>query len=281
MNAIPALPELKFIAVDPDLSGMEGPRLSYMDAGPEQGETIVLLHGIGSNSSGWRYVLKALGGPYHVIAWNAPGYMLSDNLRADAPSNNQYADALAAMLDAFKIERTYLAGSSFGSMVAATFAVRHPDRVRRLALLGTSRGQKWLPDDERADRRQKRADSIRDGGLALAEARWTNLLSSQPSADAVALTKEILKATNKRGFLQSVQASDTTDVLEFANKIAVPTLIVVGREDRVNPPEISRTIHAAIPGSRLVELDGAGHLPKLEVPDRVVELLSNHFKEAA
>jgi pimeloyl-ACP methyl ester carboxylesterase len=281
MNAIPALPELKFIVVDPDLCGMEGPRLSYMDAGPEHGEAIVLLHGIGSNSGGWRYVLKALGGPYHVIAWNAPGYMLSDNLQNDAPSNNQYADALAAMLDAFKIERTYLAGSSFGSMVAATFAVRHPGRVRRLALFGTSRGQKWLPEDERADRRQKRADSIRNGGLALAETRWAHLLSSHPTANAVALTKEILKATNKRGFLQSVQASDTTDVLEFANKIAVPTLIAVGKEDRVNPPEISRTIHAAIPGSRLVELDGAGHLPKLETPGLVVELLSNHFKEAA
>ena len=102
MNVIPALPELKFIAVDPELCGMEGPRLSYMDAGPENGEAIVLLHGIGSNSGGWRYVLKALGGPYHVIAWNAPGYMLSDNLQVDAPSNNQYADALAAMLDALR-----------------------------------------------------------------------------------------------------------------------------------------------------------------------------------
>jgi pimeloyl-ACP methyl ester carboxylesterase len=126
------------------------------------------------------------------------------------------------------------------------------------SLLGTSRGQKWLPDEERARRRKMRADSISDGGIAMAESRWSNLLSSRPSEDTIRLTKEVLKATNKRGFLQSVQASDTTDVLEFASRITAPTLLVVGSEDRVNPPAISRSIHAAIPGSRLVELDGVG-----------------------
>ena len=278
MTAVPALPELKFVAVEPSRCGMEGPRISYMESGSQEGEPLVLLHGIGSNSGGWRYMLDALCADFHVMAWNAPGYMLSDNLAAESPKNTQYADALAAFLDAFKIDRAFLVGSSFGSMVAATFAARYPDRVLRLALLGTSRGQKGLPDDERAKRRRMRADSIRDGGVAMAESRWANLLSSRPSHDAIHLTKEVLKATNKRGFLQSVQASDTTDVLEFAKDITAPTLLIVGTEDRVNPPEISRAIQAAIPGSRLAELDGVGHLPKLESPDRLAELLSAHFK---
>ena len=113
----------------------------------------------------------------------------------------------------------------------------------------------------------------------MAEARWPALLSANPTADAVRFTQEILKGTNRRGFLQSVRASDTTDVLEFASAIIAPTLLVVGKEDRVNPPEISRAIQGTIPGSRLVELDGVGHLAKLEAPERVIELLLAHFVE--
>jgi pimeloyl-ACP methyl ester carboxylesterase len=279
MREIPPLPELQFVGIDPDRCGLEGTRLSYLESGSPNRETVLLLHGIGSNASGWRYVLDGLGAPFRVVAWNAPGYMLSDNFETDAPSNNQYADALAAFLDALAVDRICLAGSSFGSMIAATFAARHPQRLRRLALFGASRGQKWLPDEERARRRRLREESIRDGGLRLAEARWPGLLSASPTADAIRLTQEILTATNRRGFLQSVGASDTTDVLEFAGTIAAPTLIVVGKEDRVNPPEISRAIHGSISGSRLVELDGVGHLAKLEAPDRVINLLLEHFGE--
>ncbi len=85
--------------------------------------------------------------------------------------------------------------------------------------------------------------------------------------------------TNRRGFLQSVHASDTTDVAEFAGRIEAPTLIAVGSEDRVNPPEVSRAIHEAIPGSRLVIMPGVGHLPKLEAPTETIALLRSHLLE--
>lgn len=276
---VPSLPELQFVGIA-KRADMEGNRLCYMQAGSQHRQTVVLLHGIGSNSTGWRFVLDALGKKYCVIAWNAPGYLLSDNIVSDAPTNTQYAEILADFLTALGIERTLLVGSSFGSMIAATFAAKYPERVSKLALFGTSRGQRWLPDSERKARREARQESIKDGGLGLAERRWANLLSQRPNEIAIRLTKEALKATNKVGFLQSVKASDTTDVLDFASAIKAPTLFVVGTEDRVNPPEISRAIQAAVSGSRLVELEGVGHLPKLEVPDRVVQLLTEHFQEA-
>ena len=73
MTAIPALPELKLVAVDPQPAGMEGTRMSFMEAGAGA-QTVLLLHGIGSNSSGWRFILDALCADYRVVAWNAPGY---------------------------------------------------------------------------------------------------------------------------------------------------------------------------------------------------------------
>ncbi|MBM4437590.1 MAG: alpha/beta fold hydrolase, partial [Actinobacteria bacterium] len=142
MNVIPSLPELGLVAVDPERCGMEGPRMSYMEAGA--GDPVLLLHGIGSNCTGWRYVLDALRARHRVVAWNAPGYYLSENLRDAAPSNWQYADALAAIMDALGIASAHVVGSSFGSLVGASFASRHSDRARSLVLLGVSRGQKWL-----------------------------------------------------------------------------------------------------------------------------------------
>jgi pimeloyl-ACP methyl ester carboxylesterase len=275
MAAIPPLPELKLISVDSERCGLEGRRMSYMEAGA--GDPLVLLHGIGSYSGGWRYILAGLSHRYRVVAWNAPGYYLSDNLMAEIPTGPQYVDALAALLDALQIETALLADSSFGSMVAATYAARHPHRVQRLALLGASRGWGWVSAEERSQRLRSREDSIRDGGLGLAEARWAQLLSSRPSDTAVRLTKDVLATTNKRGFMQSVRASLEVDVLSFANAIEAPTLLIVGAEDRVNPPEVSRSIQAAIKGSRLVELAGVGHLPKLEEPEKVIQLLDEHF----
>ena len=279
MSAVPSLPELRLVAIDPVRSGMEGTRMSYMEAGA--GDPVLLLHGIGSNCTGWRYVLEALRGHHRVVAWNAPGYYLSDNFGDVAPSNWQYADALAALMDALGIASTHVVGSSFGSMVGASFASRHPGRVRSLALLGVSRGQKWLPADERARRLAARDEAARMGGVAMSEQRWRVLLGTNASETAIRLTKEVLMATHSRGLMQSARASDSTDVCDFAPTIRARTLLATGSEDKVNPPGIARAVAAKIPMGRFVELPGVGHLPKLEAPEATISLLQKHLKEAA
>jgi pimeloyl-ACP methyl ester carboxylesterase len=279
MSAIPALPELKLVAIDGVRCGMEGGRMSYMEAGSGDRDTVLLLHGIGSNCTGWRYVLDGLRARFRAIAWNAPGYYLSDFFRDAAPSNWQYADALAGLMDALGIDSAHIAGSSFGSLVAASFAARHPDRVRRLVLLGASRGQKWLPAEERTRRLAMREEAARGGAIAMSEQRWRILLGPQPSDTAVRLAREVLMATHPRGLMQSARASDSTDVCELATRIRAATLVVTGSEDKVNPPEIGRAIAAAIPHGKFVELPGTGHLPKLEAPARILALLTQHFTE--
>ena len=276
MSALPALPELQLIAANPQAAGMEGARMSFMQAGSGP-ETVLLLHGIGSNSTAWRYMFEALRADYRVVAWNAPGYYLTDHLRAEAPTNWQYADALAALFDALGIVSAHVAGSSFGSMVAASFAVRHPQRVRRLALLGASRGQKCLPLKERARRLALRDASAAEGAVAMSEKRWRVLLGPNADDTVIRLTREVLMATQPRGLKQAARASDSTDVCEFAAGIAAPTLVITGDCDQVNPPAIGQAIAAAIPGSRIEILPGIGHLPKLEAPVATARLLRDHF----
>ncbi len=276
---VPPLPDLRFIELDAPALGLEGPRMSYMEAGRGPA-TVLCLHGIGANSMGWRFSLAALAPHARVIAWNAPGYMLSDNFAAEAPDAEQYADVAVALLDALGVAGPVcLAGSSFGSMIGACLAARHPARVQRLALMGTSRGQRWKGEEGRAAMLAMRSASVAEGGVALARTRSHKLISPGAPPAVLAMVQAVVAATNPRGLMQAARCTDKADVVEdFAPRIACPTLAITGQDDQVNPPEtVGRLIAAAIPGARFESPPGIGHLPELESPAQTLALLRAHF----
>ena len=77
-----------------------------------------------------------------VIAWNAPGYILSDAFKTDWPNCQTFADALTDFLAALKLDRVNIVGNSFGSRVAQCFAIHYPGRVIKLAMTGTGIGRR-------------------------------------------------------------------------------------------------------------------------------------------
>ncbi|WP_426954852.1 alpha/beta fold hydrolase [Muricoccus radiodurans] len=275
-TAAPSLPETRFVELDAAALGLEHGRLSFMEAGTGP-ETVLLMHGIGSNSTGWRFVMPVLAARARVIAWNAPGYWLSADFAAEAPAAEDYARVAAALLDMLGVERAHIVGSSFGSMIGVVLAALHPGRVARLALLGSSRGQRWKPAEERARMLAMRRDSIAAGGMALARTRWRNLVAPGTSETVGEWVRDTLAATHAKGLLRSARASDATDTLDFARDVRAPTLILVGSEDRVNPPEVSQALAGAIPGAVLEVQDGIGHLAKLEAPGATAARLGQHL----
>ncbi|MCS6933376.1 MAG: alpha/beta fold hydrolase [Acetobacteraceae bacterium] len=275
----PPLPDLDVAEVDAAALGLSGPRLSFLAAGPGEGPPVVLLHGIAANATGWRFLLDALAASrFRAIAWNAPGAMLSDPFRAETPRPEDYADALAPLMDALGIGRADLVGSSFGTLVAMCFAVRHARRVRRLVLLGCSRGQRWKTAEERARMLAMRAAMAAQGGPAMARERAAALLGPDPDPAVLPLLRRMLAATDGAALLQAARCSDGADTLDYAPAIAAPALLLCGEEDRVNPPEVSCAVAAALPGARLVLLPGIGHLPELECPRTTAALVGEHLE---
>jgi pimeloyl-ACP methyl ester carboxylesterase len=277
MAPLPPLPELRFSEI-PATSRHRytGDRVCYMEAGPVDLPPVLLLHGIGANSLHWRYQLAGLVDRFRLIAWNAPGYLLSDNLWAETPNCRDYADALDDLLAALGIDGFDIVANSFGTRVAQCFAYYRPGRIRRAVFTGTSIPHGMLPE-ERARSIEARARMIERGGYGFGD-RAAALLGSAASADTLALVQQTLRATNPAGFMQAARFGAEAEMPPLAAGLTMPLLMVQGEDDRVTPAATNaELLAAALRHSRLVMLAGCGHLPEVEFPSRVNDLIAAHL----
>ncbi len=262
----PPLPELRFSRIpEASRSRYDGDRFSFMEAGAADLPPLLLLHGVGANAMHWRFQFAGLSDRWRVIAWNAPGYMLSDPLRADSPGETAYADALADFMDSLGIQRADLFGNSFGTRVALSFALTHRQRINRMVLTGAGIGRKGMAEADRAAALRAREAQIASGGYGFGE-RVAALLGPNASAETIALVQHTLRATNPRGFLQAARFGMLPiSTLDVADRITMPVLLIQGDQDQVNPLATNaRPLSEALPRAQLHVLAGIGHLPEVE-----------------
>jgi len=265
--------------------------ISYSSGG--SGPPLLLLHGFGASGRLWRGVMEALGSQYTCYAPDLPGFGETPP-RAAAPTLDTLAAEILAFADILGLDRFGLVGHSLGAAVAATLAGYYPRRVTRIAL--TSLGVRaFAPELITLIAARQPFD------FALGFARpalnfwrlWTGwamvtpptalLLSAQllagPPADAQ-LWQEYLAdhaRADGRAYITSV-ASQSDPILKASlGAILAPTLLIVGREDRVaRLPEVL-VAQEMVAGARLQVIEQCGHLPPIERPAEYHAILRDFF----
>lgn len=260
------LPELRLARIPAaSQSRYLGDRWSFLESGAADAPAIVMLHGIGAHAAYFRFQLAALAPHARVLAWNAPGYLLSDALRNEQPQAADYAAAVADFLDAVGVQRCLLTGHSFGSAVAQAFAIEYPDRVAGLLLSGTGVGQRALSTDRRIAY-EERVQRLRNGGFQYGDAGADRLVGATASQQVRRLATELARALRPEG----VERAAAFRVSAFfspdqAQQLDMPVLLVQGDADRINPRETNADLLLPqLPHGKMMLWAGIGHLPELE-----------------
>lgn len=244
---------------------------------PGAGPVLLALHGIGSEASSFDTLAWNLPG-WRVIAWNAPGYAGSTPLRAHWPLAEDYAAALAGLVERLGLDRFHLLGHSLGTLISASYAVSHPVHVLSLTLAACAQGGGAAPEGGLAPAHAARLTELqRDGAAAFAAARAPRLIHAPEAnpalVDAVAASMAKVRLP---GYGQAVRMLASGDLAADCARLAVPTAVIVGQGDIVTPPDQSSRAHAAIPAAMrrgFTQVPGAGHAIHLQAPHALAGML--------
>jgi 3-oxoadipate enol-lactonase len=244
---------------------VHGIEMAYEEAG--NGPAVVLLHGYPFNRSMWREQSEALSRKYRVVAPDLRGHG-ETTVTGEMATMEQMARDVAALLDELRIERVTLAGLSMGGYVTLAFYRRFPLRVRALVLADTR--PQADTEDARRNREEQAEKILKEGMQAIADDFLQKVLTPATidgKPDVTARVREMILQTDPQGAANALRAmAARPDQTDFLEEILVPTLVLVGSEDKITPPKDSEVMRREIRGSRLEIIEGASHLSNLERP---------------
>lgn len=247
---------------------VDGRTLSYIDSGGD-GPAVVLLHAFPLRAQQWDAQIEALSDRFRFIAPDLMGFGSSSAPDDESLySMDSYADDVAALLDELGLDKVVLVGLSMGGYIAFAFLRRHGDRVSALVLADTK--AEADPPAAIEKRTNQQAQVRAEGTAGLIEALGGALLGEatrSKNPEVVEATKRLMDNPHG-GFVGALEAmKNRPDSTGELASISVPTLVIVGENDGVTPPDASRAMNEAIPGSRLVVIPESGHLSNLEAPE--------------
>lgn len=240
--------------------------MTFDDIG--SGYPLLLIHGFPHDRTLWQAQLHGLGDGIRVIAPDLRGFGGS----TDVPGTmtmDAYAADLEHLLEELGVTEAVICGLSMGGYVALALLAAYPNVVRGLILCNTRAGA----DDEkgRAGRHAMAMKARDEGVVSIAETLTPKMMANTTAVahpDRCVMVQEMMVRQRAGAVIAALRGMATrADRTPMLAQITVPTLIITGSADDMIPPSESEAMAAAITGSKLVVIPGAGHLSNVEAPD--------------
>jgi pimeloyl-ACP methyl ester carboxylesterase len=267
--------------------------LFLYEAGAPSDPPLLLVHGLGDEADTWRHILPELAQSRHIFAPDLPGFGRSDKPPVEY-SVSFYAGVLLELLDQAEIEQCALVGHSLGAVLVQALALHYPERASRLVLIGGGLGMRqglnlgtlafivpglgeWLYRRLRKDP-QKAYETL---------APYYANLAALPEADRAFLFQRVNERVwsegQQRAFFSTLRnlarwlPKQQKSLAAKLSQVSIPTLVVWGAEDRINPPANGSAVADKIPGARLALIPAAGHNVQQDQPEALIQhILGDH-----
>jgi esterase len=266
--AVDQTPQDKYLDAD-------GLRLHYLDWGNEDAPPMLLLHGFSGHAHTWDALARAMCGEFRVLALDQRGHGDSDWATDGAYTVDDHVADIAALHDQLMLDPVVLIGLSMGGRNAIMFTGVHPGKVEKLVIVDIG------PDiDPHGAERVRRMAAEAPEEFASLDEAVTYLKNYYPRAADAALRQRVEHGLKRwpsgkytwkyDKFLRDQRRQRTTptvDLWPVVRRIKVPTLIMRGSESDIFAVETAKRMQEPIPGSRFVEIQGAGHSIPADAPE--------------
>ncbi|MDI9570159.1 MAG: alpha/beta hydrolase [Pseudomonadota bacterium] len=227
---------------------------------------LVFIHGSGGDHTHWAYQLDDLKKDFNVLAVDLPGH--GQSAGKGERSVEAYVEWIRGILAAFEVEKPILVGHSLGAAISLSFAIRYGDLSSGIVPVGGG-AVMWVNPTILAGLLEDPRPII-EMAARLSLARGNRERFEKVLASGFARANPVVMQGD-------FSACNDLNLTAEVKKIAIPTLVVCGTEDRMMPPEHSRFLKDNIPGARMALIDNAGHLVMMEDP----ETFNRHIREFA
>lgn len=225
------------------------------------GDPVILVHGLGGSSNVFSPQMGVLSRFFKCVRPDLPGSARSAS--DGAQSLLDFADQIADIMDKEGGEKWHVIGHSMGTVVCLNLAVRRPDLVRSLGLVGPLLAP---PESARTALRDRAAKARSEGLAGIADAIVQGGTSADTKAhrpEIAAFVREMIMRQDPEGYALSCEALAAVEAADVT-KINVPTLLMTGDEDGTAPPRAVKALSEKIANSRFKLLERCGHWTTFE-----------------
>ena len=264
--------ERTYLAAPTDMVQVMEVKLHVRDSGPPDEPAVLMLHGFGASLQTWEPWAKDLSSQLRVIRIDLPGSGLSYPDPTGDYSDRRSIQLILALMDQLHLVHFSVVGHSMGGRIAWTLAATHPERVDKLVLVApdgfASPGEAYGAKPEVPITLQLMRFTL---------PKWLLRMNLEPAyAQSAVMTDALatryhdlmLAPGSRQALMARLQQRVLIDPVPLLQHISAPTLLLWGKQDAMIPLANAADYTQAIPHSRLVALDGVGHLPQEEAPEQ-------------